>query len=152
MDVVQIRKQNINRLAEKYGRGGLADKLGYKDTIYINQLCGGHGSFGGRTARKIEAALNLEHGWMDAIHNIDYSNGENPEPLEQNRITERSSESYDFFASVSRVNLGHKYRDTSQPVRDMIDDILDMSKQDAERFVQVYRTIRDQMYVGGNKK
>jgi SOS-response transcriptional repressor LexA len=68
MDIENIRRQNINFWADKLGRGILASKLGYSDTIYINQLCAGHGSFGSRTARKIEAALDLKHGWMDQIH------------------------------------------------------------------------------------
>lgn len=67
MDINQIRRQNINHLAEKYGRGVLAEKIGYKDTVYLNQLCAGHGSFGGRTARNIEKALDLPHGWMDTL-------------------------------------------------------------------------------------
>ena len=58
----------MNVLSEKYGRGDLAKKLGYKDAIYVNQLCGGHGSFGTNTARKIETKLRLEHGWMDNLH------------------------------------------------------------------------------------
>lgn len=69
--VNEIRKANIRFWADKIGRQTLADKLGYKDTIYINQLCGGHGSFGGRTARKIEQALELPVGWFDQPHNMD---------------------------------------------------------------------------------
>lgn len=69
--VNEIRKANIRFWADKIGRQTLADKLGYKDTIYINQLCGGHGSFGGRTARKIEQALDLPVGWFDQPHNAD---------------------------------------------------------------------------------
>lgn len=67
-EVKDIRKTNINTLSEKYGRDALASKLGYPDTVYINQLCRGHGSFGGSTARKIEAAFDLPNGWMDQPH------------------------------------------------------------------------------------
>lgn len=59
---------------------------------------------------------------------------------------EEKGETYDFFASLNRVELGQRYRDTSQPVRDMVDELLAMSQTDAERFVRVYRTIKDQMY------
>lgn len=71
MDISDIRRANILALAEKHSRSVLAKKLGYSDTIYINQLCGGHGSFGGRTARKIEKSLNLADGWMDQLHSND---------------------------------------------------------------------------------
>lgn len=68
MSIEEIRRANMNYWADKLGRGVLAEKAGYKDTIYINQLCGGHGSFGSRTARKLERALNLESGWFDRVH------------------------------------------------------------------------------------
>jgi len=74
MDANQIRRLNINHLAEKLGdRGELARRLGYEDTNYLNQLCKGHGSFGDRTARKIEQSLGLKRGWMDHFHYQDYS-------------------------------------------------------------------------------
>lgn len=68
MDVEGIRRQNIRYWADKMGRGKLAEKIGYRDTVYLNQLCAGHGSFGARTARKIELALELERGWFDRSH------------------------------------------------------------------------------------
>ena len=68
MKIEDIRRQNILFWAEKLGRAALAEKIGYRDTIYLNALCGGHGSFGGRTARKIEKALDLPPGWFDQVH------------------------------------------------------------------------------------
>jgi hypothetical protein len=68
VDIEEIRRKNINHWADKLGRNILAEKIGYKDTVYINQLCAGHGSFGSRTARKIEKALELEKGWFDVLH------------------------------------------------------------------------------------
>lgn len=65
MTVNEIRRAHINFWADKLGRDVLAAKVGYPDTIYINQLCGGHGSFGGKTARKIEKALGLKEGAFD---------------------------------------------------------------------------------------
>ncbi|WP_346839804.1 S24 family peptidase [Microbulbifer sp. SAOS-129_SWC] len=65
MDIKDIRRANINLLADMYGRTDISEKLGYPDNNYINQLCSGHGSFGSRTARKIEEALQLPRGWMD---------------------------------------------------------------------------------------
>lgn len=67
MTVTEIRVANINYLAEKYSRNHLASKTDYSNN-YINQLCGGFGSFGGRTARKIEVSLGLVEGWMDVEH------------------------------------------------------------------------------------
>ena len=54
LSIKQIRQKNFSNICDNLGRGVVAEKMGYKDTVYINQLCGGHGSFGGRTARKIE--------------------------------------------------------------------------------------------------
>lgn len=73
MTVDEIRRANINYWADKLGRSILAQKVGYPDTIYINQLCGGHGSFGKRTARKIEKALNLEEGEFDQVNDYTIS-------------------------------------------------------------------------------
>ncbi|USD19987.1 S24 family peptidase [Microbulbifer variabilis] len=65
MEIKDIRKDNLNLLADKHGRNTISEKLGYPDNNYINQLCGGHTNIGSRTARKIEAALGLKTGWMD---------------------------------------------------------------------------------------
>lgn len=65
MKVDDTRRQHINFWADKLGRGALAKKCGYPDTVYINQLCAGHGSFGDRTARKLEKALGLTVGAFD---------------------------------------------------------------------------------------
>jgi hypothetical protein len=69
MDIVDIRRENIKYLADtKHGRLRLSEMVGYQDANYINQLCGGFGNFGNRTARKIELKLGLERGWMDNLH------------------------------------------------------------------------------------
>ncbi|MFI2810162.1 LexA family protein [Microbulbifer sp. JSM ZJ756] len=68
MEIKDIRRDNLNLLAGEHGRTTIAQKLGYPDNNYINQLCGGHTNIGNRTARKIEAALDLEKGWMDYPH------------------------------------------------------------------------------------
>ena len=72
MEIKDIRRKNILFLADsKYTRGALAEKLGYADTNYLNQLCKGFANIGNNTARKIELKLNLENGWMDKRHDID---------------------------------------------------------------------------------
>jgi len=77
MDVNDKRRLNIKYLADiKYGRIALAEMLGYQDANYLNQLCGGFGNFGTRTARKIESCLSLPHGWMDNSHPELYEPGD----------------------------------------------------------------------------
>lgn len=67
MQVLEIRRLNLRYLAEsKYGRATLAEKLGYPDCNYLNQLLTGHSVVGEKTARKIEERLGLLPGWMDA--------------------------------------------------------------------------------------
>lgn len=79
MRIEDIRRTNINLLVDLYeDRTQLAEALGYKDTIYINQLCGGHGSFGSNTARKIEQQLSLADGWMDVTHDHQVSESDSP--------------------------------------------------------------------------
>lgn len=80
MDIKRIRITNIKYLADKYGRERLAecDERKKWTTNYINQLCGGFGSFGASTARRIEKGLDLSFGWMDILHSdITYSNSNN---------------------------------------------------------------------------
>ncbi len=76
MDVKKIRVLNLEHFADQYGRIGLAERLDYPDTNYVNQLLGGHAPVGGRVARKIESALGLDHGWMDAAHPEKWSDEE----------------------------------------------------------------------------
>lgn len=70
MDTKHIRLANINYLADKHGRDRIAECDSRKkwSANYINQLCGGFGSFGSATARRIERGLNLPFGWMDLPH------------------------------------------------------------------------------------
>lgn len=65
MDVFEMRKRNLLVLVGRYGRQqALADAVGLS-VQYINQMLSGHRSIGEKTARKIEAALQLPFGWMD---------------------------------------------------------------------------------------
>lgn len=79
MEVEEIRRTNINYWAEKLSRKSLAERCGYNDTVYINQLCTGHGSFGKATARKLERALDLSRGWFDVFHpELEYVHSDKP--------------------------------------------------------------------------
>lgn len=68
LEVREIRRLNAQYLAEKVGRRVLADKLGYSDTNYVNQIVKGHANIGPGTSRKIENVLDLPEGWLDAPH------------------------------------------------------------------------------------
>ena len=68
MDIHQIRLTNLRYWDEKLGRKLLAEKAGYSDTNYLNQLVGHHENIGSRTARRLEKGLNLEKGWFDLPH------------------------------------------------------------------------------------
>ena len=77
MDISEKRQINMKFLADTNStRAELAEKLGYQDTNYVNQLVRGFCSLGNRTARKIEVKLGLPHGWMDEIHPELYETGE----------------------------------------------------------------------------
>ena len=68
MEIKDIRKRNAQYWMDSVGRGALAEKMGYKDTVYLNQIYIGTSNVGTRTARKFEKALELNRGWMDAPH------------------------------------------------------------------------------------
>jgi len=70
MDIKQIRTANINYLADKHGRERIVecDERNKWTINYVNQLCGGFGSFGMSTARRIERGLGLDYGWVDLMH------------------------------------------------------------------------------------
>jgi transcriptional regulator with XRE-family HTH domain len=70
MDVFSMRRRNLMVLIGRYGRQqALADAAGLS-VQYVNQMLSGHRNIGEKTARKIEAALQLGFGWMD----VDSSN------------------------------------------------------------------------------
>jgi hypothetical protein len=68
MDAREIRRLNLRYLADKYGRDKLAQKLGYNDVNYLNQVLGKHVNIGPRAPRNWETALDLEQGWFDIQH------------------------------------------------------------------------------------
>lgn len=65
MEVAMIRVNNLRSLVRRYeSQQAFADaaKLGVQ---YLNQLLKGHRNIGEKTARKIEASLKLDPGWLD---------------------------------------------------------------------------------------
>ncbi|AQQ67470.1 hypothetical protein Mag101_07330 [Microbulbifer agarilyticus] len=88
MEIKDVRKKNLNLLADEHGRAEIAERLGYPDTNYLNQLCGGHTDMGSRTARKVEERFQLPRGWMDypqqaeSIHEAAASKAAAPLPQE----------------------------------------------------------------------
>lgn len=79
MTANKTRQKNLVYWADKIGRDALAQKAGYPDTNYLNQLYKSHGSFGGGTARKFEKALGLEEGEFDKENPYTKTEGINSE-------------------------------------------------------------------------
>lgn len=104
MDVETTRRLNINYLANKHGRGALAELLGYDGTNYLNQLCGFFGSFGSRVARKIEIKLGLPRGWMDNTHPDLYDPDELTKTAGISRkIRDTSGSTYKFEPDTTKI-------------------------------------------------
>lgn len=68
MDSREIRWRNFLYLADKFGRDKLAQKLGYNDVNYLNQIITRHTHIGPRAPRKWEKALSIDPGWFDNKH------------------------------------------------------------------------------------
>jgi hypothetical protein len=67
-NVYEIRRDNLRKLIAQWdGPGNLGKKLGYSNASYLVQLAGPHPTrdIYERTARKIEAALDMPTGSMD---------------------------------------------------------------------------------------
>ena len=98
MEAAEIRMINFQYLCDtKYSRAYVAEKMGYPDTNYVNQLCGSFGSFGTPTARKAEKAFDLTPGWMDNLHPSLY-----PDKVDRASWPLSTSQEYiDFFSSMT---------------------------------------------------
>lgn len=83
MDIVQIRFRNFRDLLEQFKettrkddpaapeKGMLklfGDRVGVREA-YMSHINTRYKGIGPATARKIEQALGLSHGWMDQVHN-----------------------------------------------------------------------------------
>jgi len=77
VEVDKTRRANLRSLIARFGKDLVCAKAGYQDHNYLNQLVAPSepGSFGARTARKIESGLKLPKGWMDQPHE-DAGNGQ----------------------------------------------------------------------------
>lgn len=97
MEIKEIRVHNLLLLAEKFGRNIVAERLGYSDTNYLNQLCSGHGSFGNATARKVEKAFGYSTGWMDNFHkSLD-------EPAKTTTNTQKDTDRYKLLLKLGQL-------------------------------------------------
>lgn len=66
MDTQALRKRNLRALIKQWdGPTVLAKKLGYSGPSYLSQLVGRHKPITEKTARYIEATLDLPAGWLD---------------------------------------------------------------------------------------
>lgn len=59
------------------GRDFVRKKCGFEDSNYFNQLVKGHGSFGPKTAERIEKAMEKTPGWMSEKHPIEWGEQNN---------------------------------------------------------------------------
>lgn len=67
--VKQIRRFNLLYLVSQAGgRLEFAERLGYENANYINQLIGGFINIGPTTGRKIETAGEVTPGWLNEAH------------------------------------------------------------------------------------
>lgn len=93
MENKEIRRANLAALIESHGSiRALADKVGTAPN-YLSEIKNRERDMGDRLARKIEAALELSAGWMDASH-----------AAEQ----EASSEGERYFEADSSKDLAEK--------------------------------------------
>jgi len=68
MENDEIRYKNLEYWADKLGRDVLATKAGWDGVGYINRMMAKYDNVGKKTARKLEAGLELEKGWFDLPH------------------------------------------------------------------------------------
>lgn len=138
MDANTCRRLNIRYLADhKYSRNFVAEKLGYIGTNYINQLCGGFGSFGSRTARKIETVIGLPKGWMDAPHPDLYSIRDLAEGLDiaEEEIT-GAQETPGVGESKGKYSITP---DTSPEEEELLQTLRAASPEEREYLMQIFR-------------
>jgi DNA-binding transcriptional regulator YdaS (Cro superfamily) len=68
-DIHEIRKKNFKALVAQWeGPTNLAKKLGYTGPSYVSQMVSGNRPITEKTARQIEAKLDLAIGWLDTAH------------------------------------------------------------------------------------
>lgn len=89
MSIHEIRRKNFLYLASKYnGRAAFAEKLGYNDASYINQIASGHINMGPSTAKRVEYAEELSEGWMNLPHPELWSEYRLNETFDSNQVRE----------------------------------------------------------------
>lgn len=67
----EVRKENLRILLAQWGGlTNLARKLHYSGPSYISQLLSGNRPFTEKTARAIEARLDLPASWLDRPHQV----------------------------------------------------------------------------------
>lgn len=70
-ELQKLRKRNLLALVRTWeGPTKLAKKLNYSGPSYLSQLVGPNKPITEKTARQIEAALNLPDRWMDADYTL----------------------------------------------------------------------------------
>lgn len=66
---IDSRRKNLKLLLHQWGGpSSLAKRLGQSGPSYLSQMANGHRPITEKTARKIEAAVDLPTGWLDQEH------------------------------------------------------------------------------------
>lgn len=95
MDLNEIRKANLRKLAKEMGGSELSRKLGYRQPSFITQMAGPNAtrSMTEKSARRFEQDLGLAPGWFDTLH----------EPAEQAVSVPAPPSSTDMLVDVIRL-------------------------------------------------
>lgn len=71
MDIKEIRRINLNNLLKDYRTVREFATLTGSSEVHISQMKTGSRSMGDVVARRIEASVGKEHGWMDSLHDVE---------------------------------------------------------------------------------
>lgn len=108
--IYEIRKANLKLLVQQRDATSIAQACGYSGPSYISQLCGRNAqrSIKEDTARKIETALALPHGWMDVErdpfgNNLPHPGGNPTPPVDREDSPPISMLNTDHFERVAEI-------------------------------------------------
>lgn len=108
--IYEIRKANLKLLVQQRDATSIAQACGYSGPSYISQLCGRNAqrSIKEDTARKIETAMALPHGWMDVErdpfgNNLPHPGGNSTPPVDREDSPPISMLNTDHFERVAEI-------------------------------------------------
>jgi hypothetical protein len=133
MDIYKTRKANLRLLIDKWGGvTSLAKKLGHNNPSYLSQLTGPRSSrdISERAARKIEEALDLKLGWLDADHqSATFTQEKSPPPdINPDKLAE-------CIEIVTRLCDANSVRPTPGKFADLVSIAYQESRADREAYL-----------------